>query len=162
MKKALIAMPLVAAMALFGLSGCATNKPDYLPAGQARVSDLDDAGIKVEGRFGFDGSIQYDERNLRKMSSQLVYFQNITGRLLPNGLKEVSLVVVNKSEHSTANIQYSIHYYDASGAELNATAAVWSTSVLQPQETGSIKGVSLSRDAASFTIFVREITYTKK
>ncbi|MFA5257137.1 MAG: YcfL family protein [Opitutales bacterium] len=149
----------MAALALL-LGGCASDS-GYVPAGQSRVSNLGDAGLKISGRFGHDGGISAPDTNLRKMPGQEIYFENIAGRKLENGFFEVSVIAANRNTYTTLNIQYSIHWYDADGFEISPSAVAWSTLTLQPRETGSIRGVSPSRAATTVTIFVREITYTK-
>jgi uncharacterized protein YcfL len=149
----------LAALAIMA-SGC-SSEPGYIPSGQSRVSNMGDAGLKIEGRFGHDGAITAPDSNLRRMPNQEIYFENITGRKLENGFYEVGVVTANKNTYKALNIQYSIHWYDAEGFEISPATAGWSTLTLQPRETGSIRGVSPTKEAYSVTIFVREITYTK-
>ncbi len=159
MNKALISTVTLAALALLG-PGCA-NDSGYVPMGQSRVSDLGAAGLKIVGRIGVDGSITAPDSNLRKIPGQDIYFENIAGRRLANGFTEISVATSNKSSLNTINIQYSIHWYDAQGLEIHPENAGWSTLVLKPRDIGAIRGVSPTKDAASVTILVREITYTK-
>jgi hypothetical protein len=141
-------------------TGCATDS-GYVEPGKARVDSLGQAGLKVSGRFNYQGVIRPDEDNLRKLPGQELYFENIVGRKLANGLLEVQLVVANRSTLKGASVQYSIHWYDESGVEMNADSAGWSTLELQAAETATIRGVSLTPGAAKVTVFVREITYSK-
>ena len=152
---------LAAMAATILLLGACSSEPGYIPTGQSRVSNLGEAGLKITGRFGHDGSITAPESNLRKMPNQDIYFENIVGRRLANGFCEVSIATTNKSTRFNQNIQYSIHWYDEDGVEIHPENAGWNTLSLKAAETSAIHAVSPTASAASITIFVREITYTK-
>jgi len=156
----LTALALLAAAALLFPACTSPVATAPVEPGETTVTDLDSAGVRIDGIFNPDGSLEPAPEVGQTILNQIIRVEDMRAIESDAGFKRVQVRVTNRSKYGKS-FEYRFIWFDQAGFEVGQGTGGWTVVPIKARETASLTGTARATDVASFQLFIREIKFKK-